>query len=436
MFALTVLFAQAVLVQALILGLFRLRGVLGLIPLAACLGVFQVLQTFSSTVLVDLGGGVSISPGSTLLFTSSLFAVLLVYIREDALRARKIIIGLVVANIVAGILMASISLLLNHGSAQSTQGVPAIIFGQSATILVLGTVLLFVDSLLIPLVYELLGRSRLRLFPRIFSTMLLVLSFDSLLFVSAVFAADDAYWAILRSSLLGKGVTALMFSAVFSLYLWRFEREPLPRPKGASAVRDLLAVLTYREKYELLQKFAYRDALTGVYNRGHFDEALVLALAQGKRSGTPTSLLMLDLDHFKQINDRHGHLMGDRVLRRVAAALGGALRASDQLCRYGGEEFAVILANSYEDSARLVAEKLRTEVEALTVTASPPIRLSCTIGLATHPQAGETARDLIASADRRLYQGKLTGRNRVVATDDVPTACADDQRSSWLAAHE
>jgi NCS2 family nucleobase:cation symporter-2 len=160
-----------------------------------------------------------------------------------------------------------------------------------------------------------------------------------------------------------------------------------------------------------------RDALTGLFNRGFFDEVLPLELAASDRQAMPTSLLLVDLDHFKSINDRFGHPEGDRVLKEFAGALTDSLRTADVACRIGGEEFAVILPQAAGPAARQLAERIRERMkERLAGTDSPLAGegVTATAGIATFPIEGESAEELIRLADERLYEGKRSGRDRVV----------------------
>ncbi len=176
-----------------------------------------------------------------------------------------------------------------------------------------------------------------------------------------------------------------------------------------------------------LEQLATHDALTGCANRTLFDAMLASTLEQSRRDGTPASLLVLDLDHFKAVNDRHGHLVGDAVLRACAQALKARLRASDLLARLGGEEFAVLLARSTRADALRVAEDLRLAVKGLDLTTltgvSPQAdgdwRISISLGAATLPGGTTVAPDeLYGQADRALYEAKRQGRDRVVHARD------------------
>jgi diguanylate cyclase len=173
-----------------------------------------------------------------------------------------------------------------------------------------------------------------------------------------------------------------------------------------------------------LAKFrAATDALTGLPNNRAVQDTAKRMIAQASRTVSPLAVLLLDLDHFKQINDTHGHGRGDDVLSAVGATLGASLRDSDFVGRYGGEEFVILLPATGREEALVAAETIRAAVETITVPGvARPITAS--IGVAVMPDdAGESVA-LLRHADRRLYAAKAKGRNRVVADDEsglVPT---------------
>ncbi len=158
-----------------------------------------------------------------------------------------------------------------------------------------------------------------------------------------------------------------------------------------------------------LARMAISDGLTSLFNRAYFDATIEQETARSLRTKKPLSLLFIDLDHFKNINDTHGHQVGDRVLEEVALVLREQSRSSDTVCRYGGEEFAIILPETPRSSAQMVAERIRQKVSTLdcgfTVTAS--IGINC----AERPE-GLVPQVLIAGADKALYAAKRNGRNR------------------------
>jgi diguanylate cyclase (GGDEF)-like protein/PAS domain S-box-containing protein len=166
---------------------------------------------------------------------------------------------------------------------------------------------------------------------------------------------------------------------------------------------------------EALQEQAIRDSLTGCFNRRYLDVTLERELARSRREGSPLSLLILDLDHFKQINDNYGHQVGDEALKELARVLQASIRQEDVLCRYGGEEFVILMPRMplataeqrAEQWRRMIGEiRLRVEATELSFTAS--------FGVATYPEHGESMDELTQAADLALYIAKHEGRNRVI----------------------
>jgi diguanylate cyclase (GGDEF)-like protein len=178
---------------------------------------------------------------------------------------------------------------------------------------------------------------------------------------------------------------------------------------------------------ERLKRDGLTDALTGVANRRFFERRLREEISVWLRHHNPLACLLVDLDHFKQVNDRHGHPTGDRALRHVAAALNEGLRSSDVLARYGGEEFVLILPDTGLNQALDVAHRLRANVAALRVPGPDdlPLPLTVSIGLACLPSAQGNGIDepsdwLVQQADTALYRAKEAGRNRVVVAESTP----------------
>jgi diguanylate cyclase (GGDEF)-like protein len=168
----------------------------------------------------------------------------------------------------------------------------------------------------------------------------------------------------------------------------------------------------------MLESLALIDALTNISNRRRFDEVLELEWKRALRTGTPISLVMMDIDYFKLYNDNYGHGMGDICLRQVAAALAAALtRPSDLLARYGGEEFVALLPDTDAEGARMIAERLRSSVEAMQLPHEHSDASSCvtiSVGLAsTIPKSEGASPELFKQADQMLYSAKETGRNKV-----------------------
>jgi len=167
-----------------------------------------------------------------------------------------------------------------------------------------------------------------------------------------------------------------------------------------------------------LHEQANHDPLTGLYNRRYLDTTLERELARCQREGQPLSLMLIDIDHFKQINDTYGHLAGDEVLKQLADMLSAQARNADVVCRFGGEEFLLLLPNMPPATALARAEQWRRDFAASTI-AFGEFRMQATLslGLASYPGHGTSAQALIRSADRALYRAKTEGRNRVVVAD-------------------
>ncbi|MEQ1902220.1 MAG: GGDEF domain-containing protein [Devosia sp.] len=187
----------------------------------------------------------------------------------------------------------------------------------------------------------------------------------------------------------------------------------------ASALADgmslALANMALREK---LRNQALRDPLTGLYNRRYMEDTLARFVRLAERENREVSVVMVDLDHFKLLNDEHGHAFGDSVLRDTALTLVGALRETDVVCRFGGEELVVILPDCNLERAADKAEMLRTRIENLSQTHGAQI--SASFGVAAVPYTASTVGDLLASADVALYKAKQAGRNRVAMAPTRP----------------
>jgi diguanylate cyclase (GGDEF)-like protein len=170
------------------------------------------------------------------------------------------------------------------------------------------------------------------------------------------------------------------------------------------------------------RELAARDGLTGLYNRRSFDEQLAAMLArESRRNQGGFALGLLDIDHFKKLNDTFGHPAGDAALRHLAALLVHKLRRNDILARYGGEEFAVIFDGADQGKAVEMADRLRLHVQkSQLVFEGARLAMTASFGVAVWPTDGVDAAALLASADRALYVAKQAGRNRVVAAKVEP----------------
>jgi diguanylate cyclase (GGDEF)-like protein len=168
-----------------------------------------------------------------------------------------------------------------------------------------------------------------------------------------------------------------------------------------------------REARRRIEELSRRDALTGLTNRRWLDEVLRLEVERSRRYVAPLSLVMVDLDLFKEVNDSFGHVVGDQVLKSVAEALEGAVRMTDVVGRYGGEEFLVLLPNTELEQARLLAERMRAGLHLMPVTFRPEA-VTASFGVAQW-SAEDNVASLVDRADEALYEAKQGGRDRVVA---------------------
>lgn len=195
------------------------------------------------------------------------------------------------------------------------------------------------------------------------------------------------------------------------MYDFRMERDQAQR-MAENLARHVERV---RVQHDSVREHAERDALTGALNRRGFDERMRVVLASAQAHGLPVSLLFVDLDNFKPVNDQHGHMVGDHCLARVVQAMRGELRAGDYLCRYGGDEFVIGLDGSELAQAQMIAEHLRETIEhACADIDGRQVRLTVSIGVAS-AQPGDTIESLLRRADTAMYEAKRAGRNLVAS---------------------
>lgn len=180
------------------------------------------------------------------------------------------------------------------------------------------------------------------------------------------------------------------------------------------------AALRTKRYHDLLTTKAQIDALTGLWNRGYLNDQLAVELSVVRRQERPMSLIMADIDHFKPINDTYGHTFGDLVIQRIAELFGQVCREADVVCRYGGEEFAIILRDTPRSGAQAIAERLRQAVAGLQLKAGrQQVPVSASFGVASAELIDDleqlTPEILLKAADEALYRAKAEGRNRVAS---------------------
>lgn len=188
--------------------------------------------------------------------------------------------------------------------------------------------------------------------------------------------------------------------------------------KETNLIERLLSLLIYPLRNALLYRNALaqarRDPLTQISNRAAFDEAYEKEICSYKRHQTDFSLMMIDIDHFKKVNDTYGHIAGDKVIQAVTKTISNTIRRTDEAFRYGGEEFVVILSNTNQGGSRFIAERVKREIEKLTVNVAGGIKVTASIGVSSSEIIKDVS-DTLSSADKALYQAKDKGRNRVVS---------------------
>jgi diguanylate cyclase (GGDEF)-like protein len=223
-------------------------------------------------------------------------------------------------------------------------------------------------------------------------------------------AEQAGHVQLLGNLLFATGVllsTALFFGIFFIYPLIRIQA------REENKLRAMTESLSARS--ETLEHAALTDGLTGTQNRRYFDDALREYLAEFRRIDKPVGLMVLDLDHFKTVNDNHGHDVGDQVLREVASCLKDMTRYHDVVARLGGEEFAIVAPNMDEDLLMKFAERIRKAISNLAIVAgNVRLKVTTSVGIAVWDRK-ETAEDFYRRADKMLYEAKRLGRNRVCA---------------------
>lgn len=387
---------------------------IGLGVFLTALGVMHFMETYLAAIFyVALPFGV-VSPGSSVFFAGKLMMILLLYLKEDAATVRQPIYGLFLGNLLT---VAVSQLLQLHYTTDLVTGrtVDLGFLQEMGWLMIVGTTLLYLDAIGIILLYERLGKYMpRRVVLRFLISGAVMLSFDQLGFYTALYYAFDApiavFWGGWQAKMLSLGIYTILFAAY----------QILLRNKGVAGSRrditDIFNDLTFRERYEDLLARSGRDMLTGIFDRSRMEIDIPRMLRESLVRQQSVSLIIIDADNFKSINDLFGHLQGDVVLKDLALRLQENLRPSDQLFRYGGEEFVVVLPQDGHQQGLQLAERLRLKIA--TVIKRPdgqPMTIS--LGIATSPEDGGDLNALLTVADKRLYLAKNAGRDRVVGRE-------------------
>jgi diguanylate cyclase (GGDEF)-like protein len=404
---------EACLYFGLLVCLLHWRARLGIGVLMTVLGVAHFLETYlAARFYVTTPFGMA-SPGSVLFYSGKLAMILMIYVREDAATVRQLIYGLLGGNFIC--LLFAFILRFHPGHGLAPGAMPDNDFlDQMGVLMVWGTALLYIEAVGVILLYEALGRWMGRSpAPRLWVASVLALTFDQVGFYAALRILYDAPASVFWATLVGKCFFATVYALLAAVYFRCFASGVATEKRFPS---DVFADLTYRERYDALLARSGVDTLTGVMNRGRLEEVGPALIQRHLHMSADLSLLIADVDHFKLINDRLGHLEGDSVLKAIAQALKSGLRNDvDQLFRFGGEEFLILMPGIGEDAALNAAERLRQRVEAQVTAGGAPVSIS--IGVASVPAGGDSLHALIDTADQGLYRAKANGRNQV---DGVP----------------
>jgi diguanylate cyclase (GGDEF)-like protein len=408
---LIVLALEAVVYFLVLITLLHWRHRIGIGVFITVLATMHFLETYLAATFYVQVPMATISPGSAVLFAGKLLMVLLLYVKEDAPTVRQLIYGLLIGNLLSFVLGQILAL---HGGAMTPGGMPSdeAFLRDLGILMIWGTSLLYLDSIGIILIYERLGSIMgRRMLPRFLVAGALTLAFDQVGFYGVLHLLTGAPASVFWGGLAAKMAMNLLFVALTGVYLTLFRSEGQASPvKGIS---DVFNDLTYRERYQDLLARTGKDGLTGVHDRGRLEFEGPEIIREAVRNGREISIMVVDADHFKAVNDRYGHLEGDEVLKRLAGMLTGAVRKNDIVYRFGGEEFVILAQDMGHRLAVDTAERIRSEIEKH-VRAGGERTVSVSIGVSAAPQDGGSLLELISAADRRLYRAKADGRNRVV----------------------
>jgi diguanylate cyclase (GGDEF)-like protein len=419
---LLLLAGDAVIYFAALAVLLRLRHRIGLGAFFCALGVMHFLETYLASIFyVSLPLGVITSPGSTVLFTGKLMMLLLLYMREDAQVVRQPIYGLLFGNV----LVFAMALLMRHHDLVALTPGRAADFGfldEMGSLMVWGTAVLFFDCLLIIILYE---HSRRwlgdRVYLRVALAGALVMTFDQAAFYMGLRMLTGAGLNVLVGGWIAKMAAVALYSVLVGLYLRYCEASRVKT--AAPKLSDVFETLTYRERYEDLLARTGFDALTGALDRGFLESRGRAAVEQAAAQDREISLLLIDVDHFKEFNDKFGHAAGDLALKRICRNVAAAIRANDMLFRFGGEEFVVIAEDLSAEQALALGERIRRRIAA--DVDGNTARVTVSVGVASRAHDAPNYDAVFAVADRRLYQAKNAGRNctigeRIAAASEAP----------------
>ena len=413
----------AVVLFAALLAAFWARRTLGLAPLFMVLGINEGFKYYSAASVVLPFFGVDIALSSAVFFTASLTMVLVLYARDGVNAVRPVAWCIVACALLSGIVNELLAMLAMQPS--QLQTLNASLWRQ-----LVGTLLLFLD-IVGAIVLTARWRPPMNLWPAMFIASAVIVTLDT---VAYNLLTSSSYtivrWGV--DSLIKIAFIALFFCMAWAYFRW-IEKYSFGKVDdefdGISRndqTFDLLSALTLRRNSEQLFRDAYLDELTGSYNRRFLINWFPEQSKIDANRDLHTGLLLIDVDHFKQVNDRYGHAVGDVVLKHIVARMRARVRRGDAVVRWGGEEFVIVMpaveAHELQSAAIWLCELIAQS--PLFLANDQSLTVTVTIGTAlSGEREGRELPKLLEAADQRLYLGKRSGRNRVIsAASDLPKA--------------
>ncbi|MCO4745968.1 MAG: diguanylate cyclase [Proteobacteria bacterium] len=402
---------------AFVLALVRLREPLGLGPLFVVLGSWQFLQTLLAiSFYVPIGGDFSVSPGSTSLFAGNLFAVLAVYVRVGVVQTRRLVFGLIVANLILTVWTLLLGWHLAAGETVNLLGVPMSIFAVNARTMLVGTLVTALDVVIVSMVWEVLGR----LVPdwltlRAVLSLVLVLATDTFLFATGAFGGTDLWLPILVSGLLGKSWCALVYGLVFGA--WLHAAGAHYAQVGRGPIRGVLADWGLDAVDDDAVK-KIRDAESGLYSASFFLDVLDMEVTKALRAERDAVLVLLDLDQFRAYTRLYGPEIAGRIPRVLGLTLLDEASSQDLMVRYADDQYVLFLHHGGTARGHAVATAVRRRLRAALANADPALPdVTFTAGVAEVEPECTSGRALTFTAESRVHRGKLAGRNQIVVSD-------------------